>query len=200
MTGVTVGVKVRAPTSEYDFSYTIGDALPVTSEDGTVIFPLRSLELLIKQLNNIYSSDSRMGVLLSLNLRLYLGMDAMPLPNTVDVDRRFIEILSMGLLDPCERVVEKDKKHSATYIEKFNRKPCKAAPFLVADMETIIVKEEYHVPYAVGLMQVNPGSKLPPKGSVMWWYSEDNFLGQSFEDRSRIMLNSFLDHVLTLRK
>lgn len=54
-----------------------------------------------------------------------------------------------------------------------------------------------HVPYAVGVMKVKPGMNLS-KESIVRWYSEDVILVSEFEERSIIMLNKFLDYVLSL--
>lgn len=68
----------------------------------------------------------------------------------------------------------------------------------MADIETILNENREHVPYAIGVMKVSPGQELPSKGSITWWFSEDLFLGSSFEDRSIMILNGFLDYIKLL--
>jgi hypothetical protein len=43
------------------------------------------------------------------------------------------------------------------------------SPFLVGDIETLINSNKEHVAYVVGVMKVNPGERLPSKGSISWW-------------------------------
>lgn len=65
----------------------------------------------------------------------------------------------------------------------------------MADIETVLIENEdkiNHVPYAAGLMRVIPGEMLPPKDSIIYWYSEDFITEDSFASRSKAMMNSFL--------
>lgn len=65
-------------------------------------------------------------------------------------------------------------------------------------METIINSESLQVGYAVGVMRVTPGRELPSQITISWWFSEDMKLVSGLEERSKMMLNSFLDYVITL--
>lgn len=57
-----------------------------------------------------------------------------------------------------------------------------------------------HVPYAAGLMMVNPGSYPPPKENLSWWYSEDYSTLDSFAERSDQMLSSFVNFLAVKAK
>jgi len=61
-------------------------------------------------------------------------------------------------------------------------------PFLVADIETIMI-ENLHVPYAVGVMVVNPGIKVRVD-RIDTYFSEDysSRVFPTFEERSTRML------------
>jgi len=48
------------------------------------------------------------------------------------------------------------------------------------------------VPYAAGVMEVEAGKDLPSIDEITWWYSSDLFRVESFAERSKMMLNSFL--------
>lgn len=64
--------------------------------------------------------------------------------------------------------------------------------FMVADFETLVLSsetEQRHVPYAVGVMKVDPGKGL--RGEIAWWYSED-YTQSDFEDRSKQMVTKLI--------
>ncbi|KAL2330707.1 hypothetical protein Fmac_018288 [Flemingia macrophylla] len=69
-------------------------------------------------------------------------------------------------------------------------------PFLVADTETIINQNSLHVPYAVGVMVVNPGIPVR-RERIDTYFSEDysSIIFPTFEERSTQMLKSFIFRV-----
>lgn len=74
-------------------------------------------------------------------------------------------------------------------------------PFLVADTETIINKNTQHVPYAVGVMVVNPGIPVR-RERIETYFSEDysSIIFPTFEERSTQMLKSFIFRVATITR
>lgn len=70
----------------------------------------------------------------------------------------------------------------------------KCRPFIVADIETLLLSD-IHVPYAAGYLVVNPDIDLTAikDHSIKTFYSEDHLLVYpKFEDRSERMLEDFL--------
>jgi hypothetical protein len=68
-------------------------------------------------------------------------------------------------------------------------------PFLVADIETVLDQKEQHVPYAAGVMRVDPAKGLPSSGSISYWFSEDFFTLETFHEKSTKMLDSFIGYL-----
>lgn len=75
-------------------------------------------------------------------------------------------------------------------------------PFLVADTETIINKNSQHVPYAVGVMVVNPGIPVSRRERIDTYFSEDysSRIFPTFEERSCQMLKSFIFRVAAITR
>ncbi|KAL0307813.1 UNVERIFIED_CONTAM: DNA polymerase [Sesamum angustifolium] len=70
-------------------------------------------------------------------------------------------------------------------------KPChtKLKPFIVADIETLLI-DDVHKPYAAGLLVVYPGKQIPDIMIIDTYFSEDySIILNSFEERSRNMLS-----------
>ena len=147
-------------------------------------------------LERLYNRSSSRGLLCAITLRMYLLSGGKPMrmvSQSVDVFKRFNEIRNM-VIEP--KGSESSREPSVDFLRRLNTRSVKRAPFLVADIETLINADSVHVAYAVGVMKVMPGKELPPKGSISWWFSEDFCL--AFVERSKMMLNFFLDYVLTL--
>jgi hypothetical protein len=88
-----------------------------------------------------------------------------------------------------------EKKKLPSIIRKLRQSSLSIKSFLVADIERILNEQKQHVPYAIGIMAVEPGSDLPSKDSISWWYSFDLFMGESFVVRSKMMMDAFLAHL-----
>jgi hypothetical protein len=78
----------------------------------------------------------------------------------------------------------------------------KLSPFLVADTETIIIDNSHHVPYAVGVMVVNPGIPVRLDNRIDTYFSEDysSRVFPTFEERSTQMLKSFIFRVAAITR
>lgn len=62
---MTLGATVKSSTSNSNFHYTLGDAVWLTSLNGSEILPRSSLESLMHQVQNrLYNKSSSRGVLL----------------------------------------------------------------------------------------------------------------------------------------
>lgn len=86
------------------------------------------------------------------------------------------------------------KKPRSDRITKIKSSSALRKSFLVADIETNLI-ENKHVPYTADVMEVEPGKDLPSIDKITWWYSEDLFNVESFAERSKNMLNSFLRYI-----
>lgn len=80
---------------------------------------------------------------------------------------------------------------------KPNRLKCD--PFIVADMETVIV-HNVHVPYAAGLLVVHPGDDVAAMDDLIYTsFTEDyQFIIPTFEERSIKMLVDFINRIAAL--
>lgn len=72
------------------------------------------------------------------------------------------------------QAIGQGKKHYPNYITALKPKKAKRRPFIVADIETVLVNE-YHVPYAVGFLVVRPGEDVAsmPAYLLETYFSED---------------------------
>jgi hypothetical protein len=68
---------------------------------------------------------------------------------------------------------------------------------LVADIETLLNENLEHVPYAAGVMKVDPSVGLKGIEAIHSWFSEDYPREKSFEKRSRLVLNRFIDYIVS---
>jgi hypothetical protein len=102
-----------------------------------------------------------------------------------------LECLLPGNIVPSKPQKMERKKPRSDRITKIKSSSALRKSFLVADIETILISNK-HVPYAAGLMEVEPGKDLPSIDEITWWYSEDV---ESFAERSQNMLNSFLRYI-----
>ncbi|GJV48178.1 DNA polymerase [Tanacetum coccineum] len=77
----------------------------------------------------------------------------------------------------------------------------KLKPFIVFDLETIIVNNIYK-PYAVGLMLVHPGKMIEKDMIIHTYYSEDyKVILESFEERSRkVMIDLMIERLVKQEK
>lgn len=73
--------------------------------------------------------------------------------------------------ESAERIERSDSRGFMTKLKHKIGSVGMLRPFLVADLETVLDQKEQHVPYAAGVMRVDPAKKLPSKGSISWWFS-----------------------------
>lgn len=81
--------------------------------------------------------------------------------HSVDVVYIFNKIKEQ-VIEPRDSEIKVER--TVEFLKKI--KPVNLAPFLVADMETVLNEEAIHVPYAVGVLKVLPGMSLS-KESIM---------------------------------
>lgn len=110
-----------------------------------------------------------------------------------DVENMLECLLPDNIVPSKPQKIER-KKPRSDLITKIKSSSALRKSFLVADIETNLI-ENKHVPYAAGVMEVEPGKDLPSIDEITWWYSEDLFNVESFAERSKNMLNSFLRYI-----
>ncbi|KAG5548629.1 hypothetical protein RHGRI_014097 [Rhododendron griersonianum] len=82
---------------------------------------------------------------------------------------------------------QRDSK--SLYITALKPHTMELKPFIVADLETVLVEsqndDDYHVPYAAGLLPVHPGENVEskPNREFSLYFSEDIINTPDFEDR-----------------
>ncbi|KAG5560702.1 hypothetical protein RHGRI_003889 [Rhododendron griersonianum] len=82
---------------------------------------------------------------------------------------------------------QRDSK--SLYITALKPHTTELKPFIVADLETVLVEsqndDDYHVPYAAGLLPVHPGEDVEskPNREFSLYFSEDIINTPDFEDR-----------------
>ncbi|GKE18548.1 DNA polymerase-like protein [Tanacetum coccineum] len=79
-----------------------------------------------------------------------------------------------------------------------SKEVCKETkPFIIADLETILVKD-IHKPYAAGLMVVRPGKDITREFIDIYFSKDYSILSEEFEDRSDKVLYEMLHRIEAL--
>lgn len=194
---------------EVEVPFTLGSAIPLTDLDENIIprgIVYGEISKMIAHYANIYEGDS----ILKIMIRVYMdGIKKDVLAKSEEVSLIILDSIIeayYGYSEPytdsySEPLTAKAIRHSnrsyPTYITALKQSRTELKPFIVADMETIIVNQ-VHFPYAVGLMLLRPGKKI---NDIMidTYFSEDyKILFSQFEDRSTKVLNDFVLRILTI--
>ncbi|GJT11239.1 DNA polymerase-like protein [Tanacetum coccineum] len=94
---------------------------------------------------------------------------------------------------------QKEKEYPE-YITAIKKGSTELKPFIVSDLETIIVNN-IHKPYAAGLMMVHPGKMIEKDMIIHTYYSEDyKVILDSFEERSRKVMIDLISMIERLVK
>ncbi|CAL5408040.1 unnamed protein product [Camellia sinensis] len=146
-------------------------------------------------LHSMSSSMYVLGVLLAIGLPIVIiwvygdGLNA-----------QLWELINSGSVG-CEPQEVKDmdrkKRNYPDCIPAFKPRSKERRPFIVADMETVLIND-VHVPYAAGFLVVKPGDDVgaKPDYSIETYFSEDyQMIILDFEERSNQMLFDFLERL-----
>lgn len=153
-------IMVKKISGEF-ISFSLEGAIPLTTLDG-ILLPKNEvyarLYEYIKRKCELYEADFPIQIIIK-----GYSVDPMVKPRyNLSIEKRskrILEILALGLceFDPIKakeiRHTNKVYSHITTSKEKLKS----TNPFIVADLETILI-EKIHTPYAAGLMVVRPGS------------------------------------------
>lgn len=176
------------------FHVTISDAIPVTDEYGQEVLLDQfyyQFKLILE--GKVQGVDSSKGKVKSIIIRVYTTEMPNTTTRKIEQKQRFqkelLSKLSGELHDtpppklPAalkirnRRIVESVASEAADRIEKAASRGFitrlkqegpvgKLRPYLVADIETVLDNENKHLPYAAGVMRVDPAKGLPSKGSI----------------------------------
>ncbi|CAO2812581.1 unnamed protein product [Amaranthus hypochondriacus] len=190
----TVSLKLLLPFGE-EVSFTAGCAIPLTYHDGTLI-PKNQIYSYLKNLYHRNAEQYNGSRIVSLIIRIYMELDKKLERTELSVDDRKRLLHSLKEVCDTEPIsssrkikykYKKEKHKHPGYITSLKRESKGMKPFMVSDLETLMIENE-HRPYAAGLMLVHPGQDI--KSSLIYTYfSEDYSLFiNSFEERSKKVL------------
>nr|AFD29780.1 DNA polymerase [Silene vulgaris] len=114
-------------------------------------------------------------------------------PGFIDLDLKNVKAKCLRRMS-LERSRKKYADADRLTVIKPKKDP-KKKPFLVADIETVMV-DGLHVPYAIGVLKVYPDPEFKIE-KIDSFFSEDIYC-TNFEDRSKLMLISFINRVITI--
>lgn len=182
-----------------DITYTLGPAIPLTTEDCQLI----KKNVVYAQLYGLmlkYAEKYEGENVLKLNIRVYLDCKKIDRSSISEEELYTFTLLSSIIsdsfpeIDPIRaREIRKRKSSYPSHITRLKARCTELKPFIVADTETLLINN-VHTPYAAGFLMVRPGEKISDL-LIETYFSEDNSLiFDSFEDRSTKVL-----HALVLR-
>ena len=182
-----------------EITYTLGPAIPLTSEDCQLI-PMSDVYFLITRSLKIYAEKYDGMCVVRLMIRVYMDGKKIDIPSLSEDERysKLSSIIEGGLreIEPIEvRKIQHSKRSYPKYItaiKPYGRTKLKS--FIVADTETILIND-VHKPYAAGLMMVRPGEEIN-KMMIDIYFSEDySIIFDSFEERSTKVLYDLVKRI-----
>ena len=195
----TISITMNRSCGE-EISFTLGDAIPLTTQDNNFI-PMSVVYAHINKYFNKYAEIYDGDYIVRLMLRVYMDEDKkMDRPALSEEDRYSLlsSIMKDGLseIEPAIEIRHRKRSHP-THITAL--KPCctELKPFIVSDIETILI-DNVHKPYAAGLLMVRPGKQI---NDIMidTYFSEDySIIMDSFEERSTKVLYDLVCRILTI--
>ncbi|XP_042453061.1 DNA polymerase-like [Zingiber officinale] len=199
----TIGYEMQLPLS-YDVSFSLGKAIPLY--DNTSFITKRSVYEKVSQLVRDYAERYQSAVIKRVFIRVYYKhKETLPefvLPgkkSSLDMITDIMNVMSHGIgsdeLPEVQSFLRK-KSRVPKVITSLKRKrvKCNPRPFIVADIETVLVNN-VHTPYAVGYLEVYPSMDLSSivPSSVNIFYSEDHIYAfDNIEVRSMKIIYYFI--------
>lgn len=118
-----------------------------------------------------------------------------------DRESKLLELLKASGMVEMDRIaasnIRNRKRSYPSYILKLKPSRRELKPFIVADLETILINNE-HTPYAAGLLLVRPGEEIN-SSQIYTNFSEDHsIILDSFEERSNKVLFDLVSKILSL--
>ncbi|KAK7326258.1 hypothetical protein VNO80_33073 [Phaseolus coccineus] len=186
-----------------NLSFTRGSAIPLTYQDCTFI-PINEIYSRIKDIfernAEIYDGD----VVIQLMIRVYMDGTKKDRPTFSFEDRysflSSVSTVELSEMEPAREIINRKKRTYSSHITKINASSKRLQPFLVGDLETIMINN-VHKPYAAGLMLVSPTDtirKISMK-SISTYFSEDyDFILDTFVERSTKVLYDLILRIHTI--
>ncbi|KAG5541134.1 hypothetical protein RHGRI_021118 [Rhododendron griersonianum] len=173
----TIGYKIRVESGEV--SFTIGTAIHLNRSDSSGnALPNKEVfnqiwELIVKE-GEIYRDNEILGVFLRVYIEKRIKKNKNKRISAYEVDSYInkLVLLENSMKDigktsgKVSMLRQRDSK--SLYITALKPHTTELKPFIVADLETVLVEsqndDDYHVPYAAGLLPVHPGSNNSEAG------------------------------------
>lgn len=160
------------------------------------------VDQLVRQKAEVYEDE----VLSGIKINIYLSEikdNANSNLNDDEIARKIKECMNReGVAEKREaRTIGHSKRRYLKYITELKPSDCNKQSFIVADTETILIDDK-QVPYAVGLLVVNPNIELSSYTvyDIEKYYSEDypDIVFKTFEERKDKMLYDFFERLVVL--
>lgn len=199
---LTIGYTMQLPSSS-DLSFTLGKAIPLCDPLGNRV-PKKMIYEMIERQVRLYGEQYQDAVIKGVFIRIYYeakdSLTSIAFPKISDMISQIINVMDSeigsGELPEVKSLLYK-KSRIPTKISSIKSKTTECRPFIVADIETLLVNN-VHVPYAAGYLVVNPGDNLTsiPSYSIHTFFSENHItFYPNFEDRSKRMFFDFLSNL-----
>lgn len=208
---LTVGFTLRRRPHTPNFTFTLKNAMVLCDTKGQAL-NRGAIYLEIEQRVRLVAERYIEGDVQSIFINFYFEMESKD--PKLDMQLTLTSKLASKIKEYVLRVLNGEIDCSyipapKSLLKKPSRRPTKVTairskkqlscrPFLVADLERVIVNHA-HIAYAAGYMEVIPGTDLTvhPLPAIHTFYSESRVNEEpSFETRSRSMLNHFLRSLL----
>lgn len=210
---ITLGYIIKLPAA-YDITITLDRAIPLYDALGNKInknMIYSIIERSVKLYGEKYDSAVIKGVFIHIYYEAKDDYKIIDFPKISDMIGLIINAMDSNKVEgdlPDVKSLKFKTSRISSKINSIKSSMKERRPFIVADIETIIVNKEItnpntnekieervHVPYAAGYLAVHPEDDLTsiPKYSIKRFFSENNIpLYNSFEDRSKKMLFNFI--------
>lgn len=201
----TIVFTIIIPKGIERVSFTVDRCISLLNDSGFVV-PNRSVYSMILEYLTKKGEEYKDSKITAIKIRVYMkGLEDKELsfltdddinPDYDDVVSQIIELLNEVGGEPPEppKTAVSRKRPYSKYITELKPRGKIRHPFIVADMETVLIKD-VHVPYAAGFLALNPGDNV--SGNVIeTYFSEDHiFFKKEFVERSNQMLFDFLERL-----
>ncbi|XP_071691998.1 DNA polymerase-like [Rutidosis leptorrhynchoides] len=189
-----------------EITFSIGPAIPLTDDSGCLLSKsvvYSNIYKLITKQAEIDDGDQ----LVRVTIRVYLDQDKKKKRPSLDEEDRYNllnEIIEVGVVDTNDIIAMKIQHNKRRYLKNISPidvKDQNLRPFIVSDLETLLDKNQFHKPYAAGLLMVFPGKEIQ-NWMIETWYSEDYSIlyPEAFEKRSKKVLTDLVLRITALVK
>ncbi|XP_071694593.1 DNA polymerase-like [Rutidosis leptorrhynchoides] len=189
-----------------EITFSIGPAIPLTDDSGCLLSKsvvYSNIYKLITKQAEIDDGDQ----LVRVTIRVYLDQDKKKKRPSLDEEDRYNllnEIIEVGIVDTNDIIAMKIQHNKRRYLKNISPidvKDQNLRPFIVSDLETLLDKNQFHKPYAAGLLMVFPGKEIQ-NWMIETWYSEDYSIlyPEDFEKRSKKVLIDLVLRITALVK